>query len=344
MHEKMKDGSLKEIHKASGGSWGGVEVDKAYIQMLTNVLGETVVEKFKENHVGDYLDLLRDFETKKRTITNETEGKMTFKIPSSLKDCAESEGCSIKDFIEKSPYKGKMIWAGDKIRIEKCIARGLFDGTIDALTKYVGELLSEPHFSMIDVILLVGGFGECALVKEDFQEKFNNKKVMIPKEPGLAVLKGAVRFGHFPDIVSVRIARYTYGRAGCEPFVEGLHDPKKKFTRSGKAICQWVFKKFVTIGEEIPLGKEVIQESCAVFANQKSATLELYSASSTNPKYTTDNECTLLGTMEVNFPDSDEISDKRVHLVFIFGDTELKAKVIVLKTKKSYETSLNCLG
>lgn len=107
VHEKMMDGTLKELYKATGGAWGGIEVDKAYEQMLTNLVGVGALEKFKREHVGDYFDLLREFETKKRTITTDTTGKMTFRIPAALKECAESEDMIMEDLIEKSQYRAK---------------------------------------------------------------------------------------------------------------------------------------------------------------------------------------------------------------------------------------------
>ncbi|KAL3879860.1 hypothetical protein ACJMK2_032139 [Sinanodonta woodiana] len=32
VHEVLSDGKLKELHKASGGAWGGTQVDEAYRQ------------------------------------------------------------------------------------------------------------------------------------------------------------------------------------------------------------------------------------------------------------------------------------------------------------------------
>ena len=37
--------------------------------------------------------------------------------------------------------------------------------------------------------------------------RFPNKNIIVPKEPGLAVLKGAVIFGHDPSAISERKCR-----------------------------------------------------------------------------------------------------------------------------------------
>ncbi|XP_060603676.1 heat shock 70 kDa protein 12B-like [Ruditapes philippinarum] len=57
VHEKKADGSLKEIHKASGGPWGGTAVDKNYFDWLTNLFGERTMERFKKEQMADYFDV-----------------------------------------------------------------------------------------------------------------------------------------------------------------------------------------------------------------------------------------------------------------------------------------------
>jgi hypothetical protein len=61
----MDDGSLKEIHKASGGAWGGNEVDKSYLQLLENIVQAEAMDKFKREEMTDYFDLLRDLRQRK---------------------------------------------------------------------------------------------------------------------------------------------------------------------------------------------------------------------------------------------------------------------------------------
>jgi activator of 2-hydroxyglutaryl-CoA dehydratase len=50
---------------------------------------------------------------------------------------------------------------------------------------------------------MVGGFSECELVQDAIRDKIGTSiKLIIPVEAGLAVLKGAVLFGHQPKSVS----------------------------------------------------------------------------------------------------------------------------------------------
>lgn len=345
VHEKIGNASLKEISKASGGSWGGVQIDNAYVQLLTELVGRDAMEKFIRDNTGDFFDMLRDFETKKRTISIETDGKMTFKLPLSLKEYAEAKGMSMNTLIERSPYRGKMSWVGDKIRIEKAVAKGLFDKTIAEIIRHVGNIFSEPKLTDVSSILLVGGFGECELVRDAFEKKFTNKKLFVPPDPGLAVLKGAVRFGHLSDIISLRVARCSYGWEIWPDFNESLHDHSKRKNVLGKNVCTEVFHKVVNVGEEIPLEKEVSTICSVVSGTQTQGSIRVFSSNTANPQYVTDIGCLLLGTINFDLPtETNDPADKSNQVFFKFGDTELKVRVVILKTNRAFETKIDCFN
>ena len=86
MHEVQDNGTLKELHKANGGNWGGTKVDSSFRSLLASIVGNDVIEAFTTDHKYDYLELLRDFEIKKRTIQPNLTDKVTFKIPMNLLD------------------------------------------------------------------------------------------------------------------------------------------------------------------------------------------------------------------------------------------------------------------
>ncbi|XP_061169414.1 heat shock 70 kDa protein 12B-like [Saccostrea echinata] len=73
VHEKQENGTLKEISKASGGAYGGINVDRKFFQFLQKVIGARALQQLKDKEIGDYLDLLRDFENKKRTVNFDEE-------------------------------------------------------------------------------------------------------------------------------------------------------------------------------------------------------------------------------------------------------------------------------
>lgn len=71
-----------------GGPWGGRNINEAFFAFITELLGKNVFDEFKKNHIDDYLEVEREFETKKRAFTSESGAvKMTF--PLSLIDMAK---------------------------------------------------------------------------------------------------------------------------------------------------------------------------------------------------------------------------------------------------------------
>lgn len=76
-------------------------------------------------------------------------------------------------------------------------------------------------------------------------------------EAGLAVAKGAVLFGHDPDIIFSRTCRYTYGRQIGVRFDFSKHPQEKGEIIERKLYCMDIFSKFYTIGQQVSLGEFV---------------------------------------------------------------------------------------
>ncbi|XP_060571607.1 heat shock 70 kDa protein 12B-like isoform X1 [Ruditapes philippinarum] len=208
VHEKLSDQTIKELYKASGGPWGGTVVDKNYIEWLTQIVGKDTMERFKTEKMMDYFDLLKDFEAKKRTVTPESEGKIAFKFYSSLNQLFEEEnGCGIADKISVLGLT-KMVSLNEReINIDASIVKSWFDEPIKNMIDHVLKILARPDMERVGSVLLVGGFGESKIVQEEMRRRIADKELIFPNEPSMSVLKGAVRLGHLPSLVSARVIR-----------------------------------------------------------------------------------------------------------------------------------------
>ncbi|WAR11768.1 HS12B-like protein [Mya arenaria] len=233
VHEKNVDGTFKEIHKASGGPWGGTCVDHNFISWLTKVFGETTMSRFREEEMEDYFGLLREFETKKRMITPYSKGRVTFRLPIAIRtihDTAEHQ--SIDQKLERMKITNGIAFQGDKLRVSADTVRSWFSDSIDQTTHHMISILSD------------------AIMK-----KIRNKNIIIPQEAGLAVLKGAVRFGHMPGLVTSRIVKFTYGFAAKVNFDKNIHPIQKKITGSyGEEKVADAFCKVVCVDTEVHIG------------------------------------------------------------------------------------------
>ncbi|XP_052808426.1 heat shock 70 kDa protein 12B-like isoform X3 [Mya arenaria] len=323
VHEKQRDKSLKEIKQPSGGSWGGTEVDNTFLEFLASVVSDEVLRTFQKQQMADYLDILREFETKKRSIGTTISGKILIKMPLSLKEIFEEYG---KDLASvKEHFGNKVDWKGDKMRIDAEVIKNMFSTTVQKLVYHVKRILSSRELRNVKSIVLVGGFAESPFVQETFKETFGEKnRLIIPDDCGMAVLKGAVVFGHNPRSVSSRIARYTYGIELIVPFDKNIHPAKYLLEHDDGDFCLFGFWKAIVVGTSISPGQKVSRIGRPINDYQAHMNYGIYRSSQRNPVLVKDADCEKIGEIDMEL-DSSKISiDNTFDQTFIFGDTEIK--------------------
>lgn len=346
VHEVQVDLTLKELYKASGGAWGGTQVDEAYKQMLIKIVGAPIINKFAEEHTADHVDMYREFETKKRAITGDTKGKVTIKIPISLVEMfQEDTDEDIKDSIENTKFSGKINWVGDKCRITAEIFKGLFEAASNNIVAHVTDLLKKHEISNTNNIIMVGGFSESPILQHIIKQAFPHMRVIIPPEAGLAVLKGAVLFGHKPATISSRVAKFTYGVATTMNFNPNIHPPEKKKKYGNQIKCIDIFSKHVEKGQQLKVN-EVQSENTynPVEDEQTSMCFQVYTSTELNPAYVTDEGCEKIGEMEVAMPDTSGGRNRSVMCEMIFGGTELEVKATIKRNGQVTKAKFNFLG
>ena len=65
-HKVRKDGKIRELFLATGGAWGGTVIDQKFINLLYSIFGEEFIKEFHSKFPKDYVELLQDFEIRKR--------------------------------------------------------------------------------------------------------------------------------------------------------------------------------------------------------------------------------------------------------------------------------------
>lgn len=171
---------------------------------------------------------------------------------------------------------------------------------------------------------------------------FPNKRVIVPEEPVLAVLKGAVIFGHKSEYILSRIVRYTYGVECYRNFDENMHDPARKVVVDGIPRCTHIFNTFVQIGSTIEIGSKITQRYYTVKQFQPTAFLPVLQSTCKCPKYTDEEGCKHLETLRIKIPNP--TSDIRtIEVNFMFGLTELKIRPTDVTPGIEYETLLDII-
>eukprot|EP00105_Crassostrea_gigas_P014861 XP_011431681.1 PREDICTED: heat shock 70 kDa protein 12A isoform X2 [Crassostrea gigas] len=345
VHEVKSGGKLHELSRASGGDWGGVLVDKTFKQMLIDIVGEEFMEEYCRFNTADYIDVLRDFEIKKR---EKSETKLvTLKIsPTFSENFKKKNSKSISQKTKDTKYAKLLKWEGDKIRMDRELFESFFTPSCKHIVDHVGEILSNPKVKGTKVILMVGGFSESAILQDAVRKAFPECRVVVPHEAGLAVLKGAVLFGHDQSVVASRVAKFTYGIGCSELFDPKKHDPKRKTKdkRDGKERCHCIFSKHVEAGDVLILnedqGKHVYHP---IYADQTTISFPVYTSKEPNPMYTDEPGCNLLGTLEMDISDITGGLERGFEAKFQFGGTEITVSARNVRTNETAAAEFNFL-
>ena len=313
--------------------------------MLNAVFGEKAVNELKNTEMGDYIDILRDFETKKREFSLNAEDKVTFRISAALREAFEKhEKRTLKEKIESLSYGSALELRGsEKLRLENQLIKSWFDVPLDQMTQHVKDILKEPNMENVANILLVGGFGESSYVQEKLASELMNKRLIVPKEAGLVVLKGAVRFGHNPGLVSSRILQYTYGFKGRVRYDSKQHSESDLVIVHGEKRVRNAFIVLARAGDEVYFGDEKTVGRKAGSDGQEYTDYTIMRTMKQHPVLATEPGCCKIGRLRVHHPEGKTQNDNGMDVTFMFGDTELKVKVTVDKTGATFNQTIDCL-
>ncbi|CAC5403690.1 unnamed protein product [Mytilus coruscus] len=330
VHQQQHDETLEEVVPPSGGPWGGTSVDNAYIEFLKDLFGAEVVEGLRKEDLEDYFHLLHEFEIKKRSITTKSETNIVITMPVGLMDLVKKKKGNMNNQIKRTKYKDTVSVEGQKLHIKPNTFRNLFKETIDELLNHLTELFADPLLSNLKNVIMVGGFSECELVQMAVRNKFGeNRKIIIPDESGLAVLKGAVLFGRQKKKITKRILKKTYGIQSWPEWDPDIHPETKKIRMGGTDRCKDVFFKFASIRDKVEEGHTSSQIFQALNPNEKTLECAIYTSTDPNPRYVTDPTCQRLGNLIVDLPKLKEGETLEIEETLVFGGTELlfRAKI-----------------
>jgi len=191
------------------------------MNFLCELFGSDVMRTFKEKYSTDLFELYGELETRKKGIKFDNEDVKTilFKISTALfVEYEQKSGSKLQDDLKTNPKFEKLrkkisLYQHDKVRIDINLMQSFFKKPLEELAKHIWDIMGELSVQGTKTALVVGGFAESNMVQETLKAEFPNLKVIVPFDAGLAVLKGAVLFGHSPMVITTRICPNTYGMA-----------------------------------------------------------------------------------------------------------------------------------
>lgn len=341
---------------ASGGEWGGTNVDKAYRQFLEDIFGANVLETFKidPDNAIDYFEFWQNFEVKKREpISSKAIDKMHLLIPLAIteivKEQTQIKGSSptiLKTCLGESKYRDTGIYSeAGKLYLPIASFENFFSSTTKELIDHLSKMFRDELDSDVKTILFVGGFSECELVRERLKRHFGNtKRLVFPCEASLAVLKGAVYFGHCKDMISRRVARFTYGFQIWPKFDKSKYSPDRKKMVNGEERCRDVFLKIVTKGDPITPGFKKSQIFKPLEQGENVLECGVFVSNQKDPKYVDDPGCVKLGTLAVPLTKYERLTNAEIEESIIFGETYIKVTAYNCRTNEEHESIFDLLS
>lgn len=176
---------------------------------------------------------------------------------------------------------------------------------------------------------------------------FKSKRIIIPDDASLSVLKGAVIFGHDSRIVSSRVLKCSYGIECSNDFIEGVHDKSNMYTNQlGIVKCRNVFGIIAKMGQSI--GRSCASKERYLLVDEphiERAEIAIYvSTIDENPRYITDEGCRKIGYFVTRLKGDKDSVRRKLYFSLKFGETEVK---VLCRQDGSMETSeklLDLLG
>lgn len=347
VHEVQEDGTLKELHKANGGDWGGTRVDSSFTSLLTDIVGNDVFHEFTSVEKYDTITLMNAFEVKKRKFHPGGTNQVIFTIPATLREiyCKKHPSNTNKKEVMLST-RLKIEWIRDKMIFEAAVIKSLFDESCKKMIDHVHRLFELSSLKDVSTILLVGGFAESPVLQEAIRDAFQHKKVIIPQDAGLAVLKGAVLYGHQPNSITGRISKYTYGIRVALPFDSSIHPKSKKIMGNGLEKCTDCFDKHVSVDDLLEKEKQQEERTYLVFEpDEREIEFEIFCSINKEPTFTTDLGCHYLGKLTLDMPDISKGTNRGANVSMTFGGTEIKVTAVDKDDQeKIVSTTVDFLG
>ena len=91
---------------------------------------------------------------------------------------------------------GQVELMSDKLIFNASVIIELFRDSVDGILEHLRPLLSNTRMENLKTILMVGGLAVCSLLRDGLARELPNMHIIVPDEPQLVVVKGAVLCGH----------------------------------------------------------------------------------------------------------------------------------------------------
>ncbi|BES99519.1 heat- shock protein [Nesidiocoris tenuis] len=339
-------GTLRELHKATGGPCGSIGVDEEFVHLMSTVFGRDFMQRFRTERAAAYNELLLTFESRKRCATTYRTTSINIFPPFAFIDFYRQVSRSEVEKAVKDFNCPELSWSNEGIlKMQPSLMYKLFQPTIDKIIDHVESVLNSRRMDdVISYLFLVGGFAESQILQEAIRDHFSGVvHIIIPQAVSLSVLKGGVLYGLNPSVVASRRVTHTYGLGVVKPFLNGIHPIEKLVIRGGQRWCVDVLERLIESGQPVSVGQIVSKKYAPASNSQTEIVLQVYATVSKSAQFITDPNVFKCGKLRLRLPKipSPSAVQRKITVSLTFGGTEVTASATDSATGQAVQTCLD---
>jgi hypothetical protein len=336
------DNNLEEIGNDCGGPYGSDYLNRAFVAevLLSRFSTWARMRELASDSPAGFASLVEGWEKEKTQVEFPVAGEIYIPIPAALHRILTDS--DLKSLGERQDG------VTDTIVVSEDETAAIFDSIVskvlDLVDKQLGEMLLQRRGAKgEEIIVLVGGFGASKYLQSRLTGHVAGRaSVIIPPDPGAAVLEGAVHYAYDPQIVA-RKTKLTYGIHSNREFKPGMDPLSKKFEDGeGRAMCHDYFAVFVDAQEIVRVGKCVSHPFVPLYGGQTKMDISIHATRKPRPRYVDEDGVNELGKMVVDLSSvmHKRLEDRSVKVSMFFGETELRVQAVVEGTQETLQTTL----
>jgi hypothetical protein len=341
-YQVAADGRLNELAPAVGAFTGSDFINRAFMEeVLAGQFGLGVIQRILSEQRGALAEMMGAWERAKRAFSPTSRGDVVIPLSAPFYAALMKEQMAGR-------WRGPEDLPTEVVVSHKKVA-SLFDKSIDETMGHVERQLREMRsLSGVtggEIILLVGGFAESAYLRARFSERMAgwDVRIIVPEQPSVAVLAGAVHFAYDPSVFMTWRAPFTLGISVAKPFETGRDPEDKKVTKhSGEQLCLDRFDVFVANRDALPTDKAVMRNYAPVRNDQTTITLSLASTSRPDPRYVFEPGVEKVAEMTVDLAGSMHLpfAEREIEVAMYFGQTHVRIEARNKFTDKPQTTEI----
>ena len=323
-----EDGRLNELAPATGAFAGSDFINRAFLDdVLGEQFGTGIMGRIINEQRAALVSTMEAWERAKRGFSLESREELV--IPLSAPFYAT---------LLKEQLAGR--WRGGEdpateVVISRELATSLFDKSVDAtmthVTQHLAEMRTISGVTGGEIIVLVGGFAESPYLRATFTERMAGEsvRVVIPEQPSVAVLAGAVHFAYDPSVFLSWRAPFTLGIGVAKSFEPGKDPESRKITNfAGRQLCLGRFDIFVANRDALLPDEPVTRTYHPIAEDQTTIELSLLSTARRDPRYADEPGAESVASVTIDLSGTMDVpvEEREVEVAMYFAQTRVRVE------------------